>query len=58
MKTERVFRAPGGLLPSQFWSGDEFSCVGGVEFAFMSATLDREGAIIGGTLAMVASYLF
>ena len=45
MKTERVFRAPGGLLPAQFWSGDEFSCVGGVEFAFMSATLDREVAM-------------
>ena len=38
MSVERVYRAPGGLLPKEFWAPDDSACVGGVEFAFMSAT--------------------
>lgn len=44
-KISRVYRAPGGLLPEAFSSEDKFGVCGGVEFAFMSATLNRDVAL-------------
>ena len=46
MRASTVYRAPGGLLPQSFWVEDETSgTIGGVELAFMSATLDRDVAL-------------
>mmetsp|Transcript_7696 Transcript_7696/g.23002 ORF Transcript_7696/g.23002 Transcript_7696/m.23002 type:complete len:302 (+) Transcript_7696:781-1686(+) len=41
-KAEAVYRGIlGGLLPSQFFTKDQFGVRGGVEFAFMSTTTNR-----------------
>mmetsp|Transcript_40793 Transcript_40793/g.119043 ORF Transcript_40793/g.119043 Transcript_40793/m.119043 type:complete len:330 (-) Transcript_40793:173-1162(-) len=46
MRAETVYRAPGGLLPREFWVEDDASgTIGGVEFAFMSATTERAVAL-------------
>ena len=44
-KAAPLYRAPGGVLPEAFWRFDEYNSRGGVEFAFMSATADREVAL-------------
>ena len=44
-RISRVYRAPGGLLPGTFSSEDKFGVCGGVEYAFMSATLNRDVAL-------------
>ena len=33
-----------GVLPEEFWESNEFGVCGGIEYAFMSTTLDREVA--------------
>ena len=48
MSASKLYRAPGGILPREFWTGDGNgvdNCVGGVEFAFMSATMERAVAM-------------
>eukprot|EP00965_Chrysotila_dentata_P224810 6194402-Pleurochrysis_carterae.AAC.1 len=43
MTAERVYRGvSGGMLPDEFWVRNEWNVAGGVEFAFMSTTLDRK----------------
>lgn len=44
-RISRVYRAPGGLLPDSFWTENQLGVIGGVEFAFMSATLERDVAL-------------
>ena len=44
-RISRVYRAPGGLLPNEFWHETPLGVIGGVEFAFMSATLERDVAL-------------
>ena len=34
----------GGVLPDEFWESNEFGVCGGIEYAFMSTTQDREVA--------------
>jgi len=42
----KVYRAPGGALPDSFWHRDATSGVqGGLEYAFMSTTMDKEEAM-------------
>ena len=44
-KAETVYRGmAGGTLPKQFWESDASGVKGGVEFAFMSTTTNREVA--------------
>lgn len=44
-KAETVYRGvSGGRLPKQFWVADELGTKGGVEFAFMSTTSNRDVA--------------
>ncbi len=43
-KAQKLFRAPGGVLPDTFWDFNAYASRGGVEFAFMSATPEREVA--------------
>jgi len=42
---DTLFRAPGGALPDQFMTINEFNVMGGVELAFMSCTTSREVAL-------------
>jgi len=44
-RSQALYRAPGGVLPEEFLRFDEYNLRGGVEFAFMSASADREVAI-------------
>ena len=42
----QVYRGiAGGLLPDNFWVRNEFNVRGGVEFAFMSTTTNRDVAM-------------
>ena len=46
MTAQKVYRGvSGGVLPSEFWAKNEWNVAGGVEFAFMSTTLDKEVAL-------------
>ena len=45
MMADRLYRAPGGVLPQCFWEKDEFGVLGGIEPAFMSATTSKEEAM-------------
>ena len=44
-KAQPLYRAPGGVVPADFWRYSEYNVRGGVEFAFMSATAEREVAL-------------
>ena len=45
-KATNVYRGvSGGLLPEKFWKANEFNVRGGVDFGFMSTTLDKNVAI-------------
>jgi hypothetical protein len=45
MVVAKVFRGiKGGLLPASFWVPDQYGVMGGVEFGFLSMTLDRSQA--------------
>ena len=45
MTAQKVYRGvAGGMLPPEFWAKNEWNVSGGVEFAFMSTTLDRSVA--------------
>lgn len=44
-KAQPVFRAPGGVLPDSFWRFNEYNGRGGIEYAFLSATTEREVAM-------------
>merc|ERR1719422_2560027 len=44
-KAEKVYRGvKGGLLPPQFWNNNDYGVRGGIEFGFMSTTLDEKVA--------------
>ena len=46
LDTSKVYRGVGGFrLPDAFLAPDEFDVRGGVEFGFMSATVDRAVAV-------------
>ena len=46
MPAQKVYRGiAGGLLPDNFWKRNEFNVRGGVEFAFMSTTTNKEVAM-------------
>jgi NLR family CARD domain-containing protein 3 len=45
-RAEVVYRgSSGGVLPSEFWQANELNVKGGIEFGFMSTTLNREVAM-------------
>jgi len=44
-RSQSLYRAPGGVLPDEFLRFDEYNLRGGVEFAFISASADREVAL-------------
>jgi NLR family CARD domain-containing protein 3 len=46
-RADRVFRgiSGGAVLPKEFWNANDQNVKGGVEFAFMSTTLDRKVAM-------------
>ena len=44
-KAQPLYRAPGGVVPADFWRYSEYNVRGGVEYAFMSATAEREVAL-------------
>ena len=44
-KAQPLYRAPGGVLPESFWRFNEFNARGGIEFAFLSATAERDVAL-------------
>ena len=45
-KCDRVYRGmTGGLLPEQFWKSDDQGVRGGIEFAFLSVTRERDVAM-------------
>ena len=46
MTAQKVYRGvSGGTLPAEFWQKNEWNVAGGVEFAFMSTTLDKSVAL-------------
>ena len=46
MTAQKVYRGvSGGTLPAEFWKKNEWNVAGGVEFAFMSTTLDKSVAL-------------
>ena len=44
-KCDRVYRAPGGVLPKYFWDDDEFGVKGGIEMGFMSTSRSKHAAM-------------
>ena len=51
-----VYRGLGnGILPDEFWDANEYGVCGGIEYAFMSTTLDREVAFAYAKSARTAS---
>ena len=57
-KAKPVYRGMSGrIFPNSFWVPNEQGVMGGVEYAFMSTTLDREVAFLYSSTSKVASIL-
>ena len=56
-RCEKLYRAPGGALPPEFWAKGKTNVSGGVEMGFLSATTSK-GVALGYASRSTAGVLF